>query len=131
MEFSSLLNFRGCGGGLQIGLRSYLDFACSNHSGLDPSRLISLASDLRSPPVDFYHHILDFDSTLGFPGEGPSFSWILYLACAAVFLGRSHGMQPRNRDDLIRAEKRRSELQDRGKTLQVLMIWRIVNQKHW
>lgn len=59
------------------------------------------------PPVDFYHHILDFDATLGFPGEGPvGVVGIVLCLIGAGFVGSCHGMEPRNADDRLRAERR-------------------------
>ena len=60
------------------------------------------------PPPSFYHHLLDFDSTLGFPGEGPA----CFVVARSLFLGLvflcclSHGMLPRNADDETRAARR-------------------------
>ena len=64
------------------------------------------------PPVDFYHHILDFDSTLGFPGEGPPskvlfvFRTWIFLALISLTFIRSHGMVPRHTEDAKRAATR-------------------------
>ena len=81
---------------------------CSHHA-LRLGSLQCFHPRFRSPlpPVDFYHHILDFDSTLGYPGEGP----ISHVGSAQVFLlicfvVCSHGMLPRNGDDVKRAERR-------------------------
>ena len=62
------------------------------------------------PPVDFYHHILDFDSTLGFPGEGPQrLVGVVSLVFWTLLVSMSHGMQPRNEDDGRRAQMRKSQ----------------------
>eukprot|EP00435_Cladocopium_sp_Y103_P069119 s624_g32.t1 len=86
---------------------------CTLHS----LRMSTLAIDnprFRSslPPVDFFHFLLDFDSTLGFPGEGPptrliSWTWNpISLATLFLVLGLSHGMLPRHRADEQRAAGR-------------------------
>ena len=60
---------------------------------------------------------LDFDSTLGFPGEGPScrsFGLLLLLWASSLFrvgsvkAGLSHGLPPRNSGDKLRSERRKS-----------------------
>ena len=77
-----------------------------------------------SPPVDFYHHLLDFDSTLGFPGEGPVGRWILLLAVVVVL---SHGMLPRHPEDELRAAKRRQNPLAAGRP--VLQVTRTNREK--
>ena len=87
---------------------------CSSHS-FDCGSLSKPYIRKRSPlaPSNFYHHILDFDSTLGFPGEGPSralgllgLAWPLVVVW--ILIPCSHGMRPRNNDDVQRASKRAS-----------------------
>ena len=72
---------------------------CFHHS-LRPASLAVNSPRNRSsePPVDFYHFLLDFDATLGYPGEGPIVcSWIFLIW--GVSLVCSHGMMPRHRED--------------------------------
>ena len=61
------------------------------------------------PPMDLYHFMLDFDSTLGFPGEGP-FRFLLDLVLGWILFSfrNAMAMDPRNRDDERRAAFRRS-----------------------
>eukprot|EP00435_Cladocopium_sp_Y103_P014486 s4341_g3.t1 len=93
------------------------------------------------PPVDFYHHILDFDSTLGFPGEGPPrpvgvASFLLWI----LLVVGCHGMRPRNKDDERRASLRQPNFlhpgrpvtavtrTNRDKLLEQFKVWLL--QKH-
>ena len=93
---------------------------CIRHS----SRLASLSMPnprRRSilPPVDFYKFLMDFDSTLGFPGEGPSLGrMFLFALVFSVGVVCSHGMNPRNRDDKRRAELRAAKPLTTGRPVQ-------------
>ena len=74
------------------------------------------------PPVDFYQHLLEFDATLGYPGEGPHVAvagrfWILIFALCVV---SCHGMLPRHRDDQRRASLRGEKPLFSGRPVQVL-----------
>ena len=110
--------------------------------------LPGLSSDswrLRSTqlPIGFHEFSLDFDSTLGFPGEGPFppchsgflvavTLLILSVDCVA---GASHGLEPRNHQDATRAERRGSLIleagrpvlqvtrNNRAKLLEVFSLW--------
>ena len=94
-------------------------------------------------PIGFHEFTMDFDSTLGFPGEGPFQSLFLsFLSCPLLlpfaaargwtFLclvcvwplrtasGASHGLPPRNTEDVRRAERRGSVILDLGRPVQPL-----------
>ena len=76
------------------------------------------------PCADLYHHILDFDSTLGFPGEGPvgkvaRVVWILLLV-SWILTPVCHGMHPRHADDAKRAARRASLKLADGRPVQPL-----------
>jgi len=75
-----------------------------------------------SPPVDFYHHVLDFDATLGFPGEGPLgvVGFCLGLVVFGLLVSYSHGMNPRHRDDERRAAARSVKPLHSGRPVQPL-----------
>ena len=79
----------------------------------------------RQLPIGFHEFSLDFDSTVGFPGEGPlsvlsvlcSFLW----ACACLVEcapSVSHGLFPRNAEDVKRAERRQLVVLDLGRPVQ-------------
>ena len=86
----------------------------------------------RSLPINLHQVVRDFDSTLGFPGEGPH----LFLCCLCLIVCRvasgprlgswtlfsvvscSHGMLPRNREDETRAARRTSQLLDLGRPVE-------------
>jgi len=93
---------------------------CLRHN-LRPGTLSIPSPRRRSslPPVDFYQFLLDFDSTLGFPGEGPSLSIrrLVVLWIWGVFIC-SHGMVPRNKDDERRAFSRTSKPLQTGRPVQ-------------
>ena len=62
-------------------------------------------------PLNLHRRLLDFDSTLGFPGEGPFgvVFWVIFSGGWWLEVGvavPSHGMRPRNGEDLLRAERR-------------------------
>ena len=52
------------------------------------------------------NNVLDFDSTLGFPGEGPFLLWIFIVSSSSLPLLPSAGLAPRNAADAARAAKR-------------------------
>eukprot|EP00438_Fugacium_kawagutii_P011937 Skav228683 [mRNA] locus=scaffold111:87828:94995:- [translate_table: standard] len=77
-------------------------------------------------PISLHQAIMDFDSTLGFPGEGPFFCgllcrfWLSTCVCLPLCVPHlgltfSHGMQPRNLDDEVRAERRKGNLLTYGR----------------
>ena len=71
------------------------------------------------PPVDFYHFLMEFDATLGFPGEGPILSFCRFLVfwTWGAFIC-SHGMVPRNREDERRATCRIARPLQTGRPVQ-------------
>ena len=74
----------------------------------------------RSLPISLHQAVLDFDATLGFPGEGPGqvrFVWIWIVWCFSIGAPRgfwtlvagapSNGLAPRHAEDLARVERRK------------------------
>ena len=94
----------------------FLGLCCKHHVPCGALSIHHPRLRSSSPPVDFYRHLLDFDSTLGFPGEGPVVRWILFLALAGVDF--SHGMLPRNRHDEARAASRSLKPLQTGRPVQ-------------
>ena len=94
------------------------------------ARLLLLVSAYK-PPVLSQHRFaglsfrafvppcLDFDATLGYPGEGPVvWFWVLLLfgfRAKGVSLGESHGLLPRNAADLARQAKRGRSVLPQGR----------------
>ena len=94
------------------------------------ARLLLLVSGYK-PPVLSQHRCsglsfrafvppcLDFDATLGYPGEGPAaWFWVLLLLgfkAKGVSLGASHGLLPRNAADLARQAKRGRSVLPQGR----------------
>ena len=73
-------------------------------------------------PIGFHEFSLDFDATLGYPGEGPPphchlVFWFLNLTLYIVgsVAVPSHGLQPRNANDEARALRRGAAVLDSGR----------------
>ena len=87
----------------------------------------------RGLPISLHQTVLDFDSTLGFPGEGPfpfGFGgfWI-FLVVSSSAPGRTwtlvgsvscHGMQPRHAEDKARVERRQHCILEYGRPVQTV-----------
>ena len=119
---------------------------CLKHS-LSPSCFFRDDRRFQSPlpPPRSYHHALDFDSSLGFPGEGPFRFFVgrcplvFVVTVAGICIAPSHAMIPRNFEDAKRAERRleaplkvgRAVLAvtktNRDKLLEAFQIW-LVNE---
>lgn len=88
------------------------------------------------PLQNLHQHLLDFDATLGFPGEGPRFSLIGVVWILVVGFGFCHGMVPRNRDDEIRATRRTGKCLAEGRPVERPTktnrknCWRLLNFGH-
>ena len=127
---------------------------CSNHFvptrlnvSDDPTRSAPVREAVPHQPFDFpglssetwrrrqatlscslHQVVLDFDSTLGYPGEGPSLFWnppwiflfFLFLSSFLCSAGARHGrsLQPRNAEDVARAAKRNLGALDTGRPVQ-------------
>eukprot|EP00435_Cladocopium_sp_Y103_P035124 s3074_g9.t1 len=87
----------------------------------------------KSLPISLHQTILDFDSTLGFPGEGPLFQggiafWVLLLVSGSaprsswILVGSvdSHGFEPRHADDRARQERRQHCTLEFGRPVQTV-----------
>ena len=91
--------------------------------GFLPSSFLQPQSRLRSSklPMSLHEVLQDFDSTLGFPGEGPCGGLARFLFCwqlLAVLLALSHGMRPRHTADESRALARVEKPLEFGRPVQ-------------
>ena len=89
----------------------FLGLSFRNGLGLGAISLPVSRSLSSRPFANLYQHLLDFDATLGFPGEGPRFSpvgviWILLVVFGLCHVKPCHGMRLRNREDEKRTERR-------------------------
>ena len=87
------------------------------------SSFLQPQSRLRSSklPMSLHEVLQDFDSTLGFPGEGPCGGLARFLFCwqlLAVLLALSHGMRPRHTADESRALARVEKPLEFGRPVQ-------------
>ena len=112
---------------LTIGLFAHGHFSVPAISAFDDWRVRS-----KQLPIGFHEFTMDFDSTLGFPGEGPfglsGFPFILpwtfcFVSCWQFLTVHSAppvvaAMVPRNADDVRRASRRGAVTLDLGRPVQ-------------
>ena len=127
-----------------------INLALSN--GILPPGLSNLSwrASQALPPISLHQALKDFDSTLGFPGEGPfclappflcfilclisaprfmtcRVAWILVVGIFDVASAVSHGIEPRHAEDETRARARASKVLEFGRP--VLAVTRDNRQK--
>ena len=111
----------------------FLGLSTQHGLGLSAISLPCVRAQSIRPPSNLHQHLLDFDATWGFPGEGPRFSLVVVVWILVVGFGFCHGMVPRNREDEIRATRRTGKCLAEGRPVERLTktnrknCWRLLN----